>query len=71
MDLGVRAGKKPRGKVPELPNETFIVVIRRVLNGNNDPTSSMQFQAPYTDVRHWEELIDIIKKIGALKNHTV
>jgi hypothetical protein len=61
-DLGERAGKKARGNVPELPNTTFMVVIRRVANGNNDPTSSMQFQASYTDVRHWEELIDFIEK---------
>jgi hypothetical protein len=61
-DLGERAGKKARGNVPELPNSTFMVVIRRVPNGNNDPTSSMQFQASYTDVRHWEELIDFIEK---------
>jgi hypothetical protein len=46
----------------ELPNTTFMVVIRRMLNGNNDPTSSMYFQALYTHVRHWEELIDFIKK---------
>ena len=39
-----------------------MVVIRRVPNGNNDPTSSMQFQASYTDVRHWEELFDFIEK---------
>jgi hypothetical protein len=61
-DLGERAGKKARGNVPELPNSTFMVVIRQVPNGNNDPTSSMQFQALYTDVRHWEELIDFIEK---------
>jgi len=61
-DLGERAGNKARGNVPELPNTTFMVVIRRVPNGNNDPTSSMQFQASYTDVRHWEELIDFIEK---------
>jgi len=52
-DLRECAGKKVRGKVPVWPNTTFMVVIRRVLNGNNDPTSSMQFQALYTDVRHW------------------
>jgi hypothetical protein len=61
-DLGERAGKKATGNVPELPNTTFMVVIRRMLNGNNDPTSSMQFQALYTHVRHREELIDFIKK---------
>jgi hypothetical protein len=45
-----------------LPNTTFMVVIRRVLNGNNDSTSSMQFQASYPDVRDWEELFDFIEK---------
>jgi len=66
-DLGERAGKKARGNVPELPNTTFMVVIRRVPNCNNDPTSSLQLQASYTDVRHWEELIDFIKKNCGLK----
>jgi len=61
-DLGEQAGKKARGNVPELPNTTFKVVIHRVPNGHNDPTSSMQFQASYTDFRHWEELIDFIEK---------
>jgi len=40
-DLGECAGKKARGNVPELPNTTFMVVIRRLPNSNNDPTSSM------------------------------
>jgi hypothetical protein len=61
-DLGECVGKKSRRNVPELPNTTFMVVIRRVLNGNNDPTFSMQLQASYTDVRHLEELIDFIEK---------
>jgi len=61
-DLGERAGKTARGNIPQLPNKTFMVVICQVPNGNNDPTSSMQPQALYTDVRHWEELIDFIKK---------
>ena len=61
-DVGECAGKQARCNVPELPNSTFMVVIRRVPNGNNDPTSSMQFQGSYTDVRHWEELIDFIEK---------
>jgi hypothetical protein len=61
-DLGERAGKKARGNLPELPNTTFMVVIHRVSNGNNDETSSMQLQASYPDVRHWEELIDFIEK---------
>jgi len=62
MDLGERAGKKARGILPELPNTTFMVVIHRVPNGNNNQTSSMQLQAPDPDVRHWEELIDFIEK---------
>jgi hypothetical protein len=61
-DLGARAGTIARGNVPELPNSTFMVVICRVPNGNNDPTSSMQFQASYKVVRHWEELLDFIEK---------
>jgi hypothetical protein len=61
-DVGERAGKKARGNLPELPNTTFMVVIRRVPNGDNDQTSSMQLQALYTDVRHWEELIDFIEQ---------
>jgi len=61
-DLGERAGNNARGNVSELPNTTFIIVIRRVLNGNNDPTPSTQFQSSYTDVRHWEELIEFIEK---------
>jgi hypothetical protein len=43
-DLGERAGKKTRRNVPVLPNTTFMVVIRRVPNGNNDLTSSMQLE---------------------------
>jgi len=61
-DLGEHAGNKVRGNVPELPDTTFMVVIRRVLNGNNDPTSRIQSQASYTDVRQWEELTDLIEK---------
>jgi hypothetical protein len=60
--LGEHAAKKARGNVRGLPNTTFMVVIRRVPNGNNDPTSSMQLQASFTDVRHWEELVDFIEK---------
>jgi len=39
-----------------------MVVIRRVPNGDNDQTSSMQLQALDTDVRHWEELIEFIEQ---------
>jgi hypothetical protein len=61
-DLGECTGNNARGYVPVLPNTTFMVVIRQVPNGNNDLTSSMQFQASYTSVTHWEELIDFIEK---------
>ena len=66
-DLGECAGKKARGNVPELPNTTFMVVILRVPNSDTDATSSMQFQASYTDVMHWEELIDFIENNCCLK----
>jgi len=61
-DLGELAGKKPRGNVPVLPNTTYMVVIRRVPNGNNDLTSGMHFQASYPYVKHCEELIDFIER---------
>jgi hypothetical protein len=66
-DLGERPGKRARGNLPEMPNTTFMVVIRRVPNGNNDETFSNQFKALYTDVRHWEELIHFIEKSCSLK----
>ena len=66
-DLGECPVKKMRGNLLEWPNTTFMVVIRRVPNGNNDQTSSIQLQASYTDVRHWEELIDFIEKNCSLK----
>jgi len=61
-DLGPPAGNQGRGNLPDLLNATFIVVIRQVPNGNNDQTSSMHLQGSYTDVRHWEELIDFIEQ---------
>jgi hypothetical protein len=61
-DLGQCVGKTARGNLPELPNTTFMVVIHRVPNGDNDQTSSMQLKASYTDVGHWEELIDFIEQ---------
>ena len=62
MDLVKHASKTETGNLPELPNTSFMVVIRRVPNGDNDQTSSMQLQALYTDARHWGELIDFIEK---------
>jgi len=61
-DLDQCAGKNARSNLPELPNTTFLIVIRRVPNGNNDQTSSNQLQASYTDVSHWENLIDFIEE---------
>jgi hypothetical protein len=59
--------KTASGNIPELPNTTFMVVIRQMLNGNNYPTSTMQFQASYTDVRHWEAVFDFIEQNCSLK----
>jgi hypothetical protein len=61
-DLRERACKEPRGNVPELRNTTFVVVIGRVLNSHNYPTSSMQFKASHPYVRHWEVRIDFSEK---------
>jgi hypothetical protein len=44
-DLGERAGKIARGNILKLLNTTFMVVILRVPNGNNDQTSSKHFEA--------------------------
>jgi len=57
-DLWEHTGKTARGNIPELPHTSSMVVILRVPNGDNDPTSCVQFQAWYTDVSHWEKLID-------------
>jgi hypothetical protein len=61
-DLGEHTGKQDRANIPELPNTTFMVVIHRVPNGNNDGTISIQFQTSYTDERHWAEPIYFIEK---------
>jgi len=44
-----------------------MVVIHREPNGTNDQTSSMQLQASYSDLEHWEELIDFIEHNCSLK----
>jgi hypothetical protein len=62
MDLAEHGGKNGKRNLPELPNTTFVVVIWWVPNSNNDQAYSMQLLASYTDVRHWEELIDFIKQ---------
>jgi len=62
MDLGERASKKAKSNLPELPNSMYMVVICWVSNAKDIVLSPNQLQAAYTDVRHWEELIDFINK---------
>jgi hypothetical protein len=62
MRLAERPGKQAGGNLPQWPISTFMVVIHRVPNGNNNQTSSMQHQTSYTDVRHYEVLIDFIEQ---------
>jgi len=59
-ELGQRVGKRAAGNVPEMRNTTFMVLIRRVPNGNNDKPFSEQLTTSCTAVRHWEELINFI-----------
>ena len=66
-DLAERSGKQARYNLPELSNTTFMVVIRRVPNGNNYQTSCNRLEALYRDMRHWEELIDFIEHNCSLK----
>jgi len=61
-DLGLPACKTAAQNDPDLPHTTFMVMIRRAPNSNNERTSSIQLQASYTEVRLWEELIDFIEK---------
>jgi len=67
MDSGKRAGKKARSNLPELPKTTFTVMISSVLYGKDMVPAPIQLQASYTDVRHWEELVDFIDKNGGPK----
>jgi hypothetical protein len=64
MDLGERVSKKVRTNLSELPHTTSMVVSCQVSNGNNIVLSLNQLEAEYTNVGHWEELIDIINKHG-------
>ena len=59
-DLGERAGNKARSNLPELPDTMFTVMIHWVLNGKDMVLAHKQLQASYTDVTHWEELVDFI-----------
>jgi hypothetical protein len=67
MYLGERRSKQVRSNLPKLPNTTFMVVIRWVMNGMDMVLAPKQLQALYTKVRHWEELIDFIDKNGGPK----
>jgi len=67
-DMGEHAGKQAKGRAPELPNTIFMVAICGVLNGSNDPRSSLQLEPSFTDVRQWEDLIDFIEKNGGPKD---
>jgi hypothetical protein len=60
-------GKMVRSNLPELPNITCTVMIHLVLNGKDMVLAPKQLQALYTDVRHWEELVDFIDKNGGPK----
>jgi len=65
--LGEHAGTTARSKLTELPNTTFSVMIHWVSNGKDMVPAPKQLQASYTDVRHWEELVDFVDKNGGLK----
>ena len=67
MDLGELTGKKARSNPPELPNTMFTVMIHWVSNGKDMVLAPKQLQASYTDVRHWEKLVDFIDKNGGPK----
>jgi len=63
-DFGEHASEEAGSNLPELPNTIFMVVMCWVSNGNDIVLSRKQLQAPYPDVRNWEELIDFINKNG-------
>jgi len=67
MDLGECARNKARSNLPELPNTMFTVMIHWVSNGKDMVLAPKQLQASYTDVRHWEEMVDFIDKNGGPK----
>ena len=66
-DLGEHVGNELRSNLPELQYTTFIVVIRWESNGNDIILSPEQLHASYTNVSHWDELIDFIHRNGAPK----
>jgi len=64
------ASKQVTINLAELPNTMFMVVISWLWNGNNQVLSPNQLQALYTDVRHWEKLINLLNKMDTPKSHT-
>jgi len=66
-DLGKHVTKEATSNLPKLPHSTFMVVIRWVSNGKDMVQPPKQLQASYTNVRHWEQLIDYINKYGGPK----
>jgi len=66
-DLGQCPGNPARSNPPEWAYTMFMFVICWVSNWNDIILSPNQLQALYTDVRHWEELINFINKNRGLK----
>jgi len=66
-DLGEWVGKKVRSNLPEFPKTKFTVMIHWVSNGKEMVLTPKQLQASYTDVSHWEELVDFIDTNGGTK----
>jgi hypothetical protein len=65
--LGELAGNKARSNLPQFPNTMFTVMIHWVLNGKDFIRAPKQLQVSYTDMRHWEEVVDSINKNGGPK----
>jgi hypothetical protein len=61
-DFGWCAGKMARSNLPELPNTTFTVEIHRASYGKDMVLAPKQLHASYTDVTHWQELVDFVNK---------
>jgi len=49
----------------------FMVMIQWVLNGTGMVLAAKQLHTSYTDVRHWEELVDFIDKNGCPKEQFI
>jgi hypothetical protein len=57
--------------LPEWPNPMFLVMIHLVSNGNIIFESLNLLQVLFTDVRHWEEMNDLIDRNGGSKSYTL